>query len=157
MKQLRVRNQQRARSINGAFVRRITRDLLEGKLGLQNYALFIHFVSAARMAEINQHYLHHEGSTDVITFDYKEGYEEVQGEMLDLSGEIFISVEDAVQQAAGFKTTWKEELLRYIIHAILHLLGHDDLTPGKRKVMKKEENRLLRELSRRTDLRKIGQ
>ena len=155
MKLLRVRNQQRARIINTAFVRSLTRHLLDESLGLAQYELSIHFISATSMARMNQQYLQHEGSTDVITFDYREGYETAD-KTLHLTGEIFISVHDAATQAIEFNKTFQEEVVRYIVHGVLHLRGYDDLTTSKRNVMKKEENRLLRELSGSFDLRKVG-
>jgi len=38
---------------------------------------------------------------------------------------------------------------------VLHLRGYDDLQPAKRRVMKREENRLMRELVKRFDLREV--
>ena len=92
------------------------------------------------MARVNWDFLRHEGSTDVITFDHGSTPER-------LHGELFISVADAVAQAAEFGTTWPEELARYVIHGLLHLRGHDDLEPAKRRVMKREENRLVRKFA----------
>lgn len=157
MRSISLRNPQRARSINSSFVRSLTRHLLDTILGLANYELTIHLISAKSMATMNQRYLQHEGSTDVITFDYREGYAEMSHDQKqDLWGEVFISVEDAVRQALEFDTTWKEELVRYIIHGVLHLRGYDDLIPPKRKMMKKREEQLARELSKTFDLRKVG-
>jgi ssRNA-specific RNase YbeY (16S rRNA maturation enzyme) len=68
-------------------------------------------------------------------------------------GELFICLDDAVAQAREFRTTWQRELVRYIVHGVLHLCGHDDHAAVPRRVMKREENRLLRELSRRFDFR----
>ena len=65
-----------------------------------------------------------------------------------LQGELFICLEVAVTQAQQFRTTWTSELARYIIHGLLHLSGYDDLSPGPRRVMKREENRLLRAASK---------
>ena len=59
---------------------------------------------------------------------------------------------DAVKQAQEFKTSWQSEVVRYAIHAVLHLRGYDDLQPAKRRVMKREENRLLRGLAPAFDL-----
>jgi probable rRNA maturation factor len=139
-------------------VREITRVLLEEELGLGRYELGIHFVSAERMAKINWEYLQHEGSTDVITFDYREGYSggSAEFEGLDLAGEIYISGADAVKQAKEFGTEWREEIVRYVVHGVLHLLCYDDLESGKRREMKREENRLVRALGGRFDLKRVG-
>ena len=45
---------------------------------------------------------------------------------------------------------------RYIVHGVLHLIGHDDLVPEKRRIMKREENRLVKALSRRFDFSAIS-
>lgn len=155
MRELEIRNAQRARRIRSDQLRIITRSLLEDLLGLTDYQLAVRMISPAKMAKINRDYLQHEGSTDVITFDYREGYED-SAASLDLSGEIFISVEDAVRQAAEFRTTWPEELVRYIVHGVLHLQGYDDLSPAERKVMKREETRLLRQLAKTFPLGRLA-
>jgi probable rRNA maturation factor len=155
MRELQVRNRQRDRTLNVKFVRELARALLEEELGLAKYELGISFVSAKRMAEINQKFLQHEGSTDVITFDYREGYE-AGSESSELAGEIYISVSDAQRQAREFRSRWEEEVVRYIVHGVLHLRGYDDLAAGKRRVLKREENRLLRRLKRRCDFRAVA-
>ncbi len=55
-----------------------------------------------------------------------------------------------------FRTTWPQELIRYLIHAILHLQGHDDLKPAPRRKMKLDENRRLRQITRDFPLSKVG-
>ena len=108
--------------------------------------LGFHLVGTAEMARVNFQFLGHEGSTDIITFDH--------GSTVDhLHGECFISVADAEKQAAEFGRPWTEELARYLIHGILHLQGYDDLEPDVRKVMKREENRLVRWAAASFDLR----
>ena len=158
MRELQVRNQRSGRAINSRFVRDLARALLEDEFALGRYELGIHFVSAAKMAEVNWDFLQHEGSTDVITFDYRDGYSEGEAKVqeLELAGEIYISVADAVKQAREFKTNWQEEVARYVVHGILHLRGYDDLSADKRKVMKREENRLMRRMQQRFDLRKVA-
>jgi probable rRNA maturation factor len=92
---------------------------------------------------VNETFLKHEGSTDVITFDHaKESKRRQQ-----IHGELFVCIDDAITQARQFKTSWQSEVVRYVVHGVLHLLGHDDLKPAARRKMKREENRLLRKLS----------
>ena len=47
-----------------------------------------------------------------------------------LHGEIFICVDEAVLQARKFRTSWQSEIVRYLVHGVLHLLGHDDSRPA---------------------------
>src|SRR5688572_7802324 len=127
MKELQVRNRQRECRLNTELLARIIRALLEEELGLERYQLALHLVSAPKMAEINEYFLQHSGSTDVITFDYHEGYSEELSKGAELTGEIYVSVTDAASQAREFSTTWQEEIVRYAVHGALHLRGHDDL------------------------------
>jgi len=156
MKELCLRNRQRDRRINTELLRRIVQSLLEEELGLASYELAVHLVAASKMAEVNEHFLQHSGSTDVITFDYRDGYAGAVTEQVELAGEIYISLADAVHQAKEFSKKWQEEVVRYAIHGVLHLRGYDDLTPAKRRVMKREENRLMRRMARRFPVARIG-
>jgi probable rRNA maturation factor len=152
-----IQNRQKAVRVDTRHLRVITTTLLKEILELKTFNLAIHLVGAAEMARINKTYLNHEGSTDVITFDYAEASPpDPRPSTLSVHGEIFISTDDALTQARQFRTTWQSELARYIIHGILHLRGYDDLKPAPRRKMKREENRLLREVARRFPLSKLG-
>lgn len=64
-----------------------------------------------------------------------------------IQGEIFVCVSEAERQAKMFGTDWRSEVVRYIIHGILHLAGYDDLQPLARRKMKVVEGRLVRKFS----------
>ena len=81
---------------------------------------------------INERYLTADYLTDIITFDYTEDTM--------ISGDILISIERVKENAKIFKTKYEEELLRVIIHGILHLCGYKDKTKKNRKLMKKKED-----------------
>ncbi len=151
MIELCLRNRQRGRAVNLRLLREITTAVLETFAELEACELGVTLVSPTEMARINQAFLQHEGSTDVITFDHSMDADHAR-----LHGELFISVADAEKQAREFRTTWPEELTRYVIHGILHLRGFDDLTPAKRRVMKREENRLLRMMTKRFSLSQLS-
>ena len=156
MKELQLRNRQREHHINTELLARIIRTLLEEELGLKSYELAVHLVSAAKMAGINEQFLQHSGSTDVITFDYRDGYSEELSESAEVTGEIYISIDDALSQAREFSTTWQEEIVRYAVHGVLHLRGYDDLVASKRRIMKREENRLARRIAKQYPLTKLA-
>lgn len=149
MNELRIFNRQKTRAISLALLRRITARYLD-QVAPQGYELGIHLVAAKEMAKLNEQYLQHEGSTDVITFNYREGKQ--AGPVL---GEIFICVDDAIKQAKEFRATWQSEVVRYVVHGVLHLLGYEDLKPDLRREMKREENRFVNSLSRDFDLGKL--
>lgn len=138
-----INNRQRTKKINKPLLKKITGELFS-ELKITEVELGIHLVAAKEMAHVNWQYLQHEGSTDVITFDHRDDASRLTPHASKLHGELFICVDDAIAQAKEFKTNWQSELVRYIVHGVLHLLGYDDLKPALRRVMKREENRLVR-------------
>ena len=105
------------------------------------------------MTRLNEKFLQHAGSTDVITFDYSEpGGPKSKPS---LHGEIFVCVDESVIQARKFKTSWQAEIVRYVIHGVLHLAGYDDRNVTARRKMKAVENKLLRQLGHEFDFRRL--
>ncbi len=103
----------------------------EKKVGAISYI----FCSDEKILEINKEYLQHDYYTDIITFDYTdEGV---------ISGDIFISLDTVKSNAEEFKTDYKEELHRIIIHGVLHLCGINDKAEGEREHMTECENKAL--------------
>lgn len=102
----------------------------------------LNFVSAETMLAINKKFLFHDYDTDIITFDYSI-------ERNNLDSEIFISLPEAEKNSKLFHVSTDNELLRLIIHGILHLIGYDDKIAKRRKVMKEEENRLVTKFSKK--------
>jgi probable rRNA maturation factor len=153
-----IKNQQRTHPINVRYLRWMTKDLLRDLLWIEDYDLGIYIVRAPKMAEINQTHLQHEGPTDVITFDYGDGQPKTSNPKPEtqLHGELFICIDVAIAQAKEFRTTWQSELIRYVVHGVLHLHGYDDLKPELRKVMKREENRLVKKLAESFPPAKLG-
>jgi len=126
--------------INKLLVHSIISKIKE-TLSLRIKSLEINFVSHETIRKVNSEYLSHDYSTDIITFDYSN-------ERNILDGEIIISLKDAEENSKKYQVTFDNELLRLIIHGILHLLGYDDITLSKRRVMKKAENAITDNLSK---------
>jgi probable rRNA maturation factor len=80
------------------------------------------------LKKINIKFLKHNYYTDVISFDYNEGDT--------LNGEVYISIETVKMNAKNYKVSYREELLRVMIHGLLHICGHEDGTPEERRQMK---------------------
>jgi len=136
-------NRQRTKRLNAQVLREVSLAALAALPGVAEWDLTFYFVGARRMAEINETHLGHSGPTDVITFDYNDPDRPAW-----ISGEVFICVEVAVTQSREFRTTWQAEVVRYLVHSLLHLCGHDDLHAAARREMKRVENRLVARLSR---------
>ena len=86
---------------------------------------------------INRTYLNHDYNTDVITFDYSDLDEGT------VSGDIFIDPFTVRYNAETFGTQPAEEIMRVIIHGVLHLCGHGDKAPEEATVMRTLEERSL--------------
>ncbi len=93
------------------------------------------FCSDERELEVNRRFLGHDYYTDVITFDYSTAST--------LNGDIFISLDTVRSNAAMVGVPFDYELLRIIIHGVLHLTGQGDKTPEtKAQMTAKEEHAL---------------
>jgi probable rRNA maturation factor len=153
---LTIQNRQRTRAINSRQLRQIVLTLLAEFLEIKEAELGITLVAAPEMTRLNESFLQHEGSTDVITFDYRE----LRTWNLELGtvihGEIFVCVDEAILQARRFRTTWQSEVVRYVLHGILHLLGYDDHRVADRRKMKRAENRVLNALGTEFKLHLLG-
>ena len=150
-----ISNRQRTKKINLRLLKQITGALLV-ELKIKEVEFGVNLVATREMTLMNEAFLKHAGSTDVITFDHLNPKSKIQNPKSQLHGELFICVDDAISQAKQFKTDWQSEIVRYVIHGILHLTGHDDLKSKSRNKMKLEENRLLRLLSKKFSLAQIG-
>lgn len=148
MSELLILNRQRSRRINVRHLREIAMALLAELPRVQSYELGLHLVGKREMARVNQMFLGHEGSTDVITFDHSESPASVKTRAVEIHAEIYICMDDAVRQAREFNATLQSELVRYVVHGVLHLLGYDDLKPAARRRMKLQENLWTRRLTR---------
>ena len=93
------------------------------------------FCSDERELAVNREFLGHDYYTDIITFDYSTPST--------LNGDIFISLDTVRSNAETVGVPFEQELLRILIHGVLHLTGQGDKTPETKKVMTEKENRAL--------------
>ena len=93
------------------------------------------FCSDERELEVNREFLNHDYYTDVITFDYSTAST--------LNGDIFISLDTVRSNAQMVGVRFEDELLRIIIHGVLHLTGQGDKTPETKAQMTEKEEKAL--------------
>jgi rRNA maturation RNase YbeY len=144
-------------------LRRLATTLLQDLLAANEFDLGICLVSATEITRLNETFLRHKGSTDVITFNYAEKGGPVSGRSrgrdahtAPLHGEIFVCVDEAVSQARRFRTIWQSELVRYVVHGVLHLVGYDDRASRARRRMRAAEDALVRRLARQFVFRSLS-
>lgn len=101
-------------------------------------SISVAIVDDATIASLHERYLDDPSPTDVLTFDLRDQYSEPE-----LEGEIVVSAETARRCARKLGLADSDEILRYVIHGVLHLRGLDDQTAEERKIMRAEEDRIL--------------
>ncbi|HMB20849.1 MAG TPA: rRNA maturation RNase YbeY [Spirochaetota bacterium] len=103
------------------------------------------FTDNSTIRNINRDYRNLDHPTDVISFAYRDNpFPSIEMEQEPL-GDMYISLEKAVEQATEFKVTLNDELCRLIVHGLLHLLGyeHEDVADEEARQMREAEDRLL--------------
>ena len=90
------------------------------------------FCSDDELLEMNVNFLQHDFFTDILTFDY----------CIDnvVSGDLFISIDRIVDNAAKLKEDYVTELKRVCVHGVLHLCGYGDKTEKQTLVMRQKED-----------------
>lgn len=90
------------------------------------------FCSDKYLLGINRQYLNHDFYTDIITFDYSQGKQ--------VSGDIYISIDRVKDNAKTYEVSFQDELLRVLIHGVLHLCGYKDKTKADARLMRQKED-----------------
>ena len=98
--------------------------------------LYYFFCSDEALLDINQRRLGHDFYTDIVTFPLVE-------ETL-ISSEFCLSLDRIAENSLNFGRPFESELLRVIIHGVLHLVGFDDHTDEERALMRSKEEECLK-------------
>lgn len=103
------------------------------------------FVDNRKMRQLNRRFLSHDWSTDVLTFRYEtEGLKLSRTAMrYQVIGDVIIAPAQARTFARRSHIPYTEELSRYLVHGILHWLGHEDKTKTQQRSMRIMEDQLL--------------
>ena len=116
-------------------------------LGEINYI----FCSDKYLLHINKTFLNHDTLTDIVTFPIEQSFKQPLSSQpankKAISGEIYISIERVKENAKKFNTTQKQELLRVMIHGVLHLCGYGDKSAAQQKKMRHKEDYYLARFS----------
>lgn len=93
------------------------------------------FCDDSEIIDVNRRFLSHDYYTDIITFDYTHGRV--------VSGDMYISLDTVASNAQTVGADVRTELLRVIVHGLLHLCGINDKGPGEREIMEAHEDAAL--------------
>ena len=116
---------------------RVARRTIEDH-AVTSYAVSISFVDDREIAELNRERLNRSGPTDVIAFDLSE-----PGLAFEKVGDIYISTDTALANSTRFKIPLGEELLRLMVHGVLHVLGYRDGKPAEALKMKRVQEKIV--------------
>ncbi len=129
-----IANLQKHYEINGSKIKEVVKVVLDKEV--ESEELSVAFVDNEEIKRLNKRFLDSNEVTDVIAFPLgnKDGI---------LSGEIVVSVETAVEVANRRKSNIEGEIILYLVHGILHLLGYNDNNKKNAKIMHKKESEIL--------------
>lgn len=90
------------------------------------------FLNDEQLLKVNMQFLNHDTYTDIITFDYDDGNI--------VNGEIYISEDRIRDNSKQMDVLLQDEMLRVIVHGVLHLCGYKDKTDLDSAVMRQKED-----------------
>lgn len=129
--------------VDRALLRRRARQILRA-LDRSDAELSVALVDDETIEALNARYRDRRRPTDVLSFSLLDGvHSERRGALL---GDVVIGLETAQRQARRGRRSLEDEVVRLLIHGVLHLLGHDHERPDEASAMRSEERRVLRAL-----------
>lgn len=133
-----VANEQTSLAIDESRIQAAVRTVLaESEFSSANISIAV--VDDPTIHELNNQYLRHDYPTDVLSFVLDDSTET-------LDGEVIVSADTAIREAAEAGWSAENELLLYVIHGTLHLIGHDDHEPNDQAEMYAAEANCLKQL-----------
>ena len=131
-----IRNEAKRYRISLPSLKRQTAAILKA-LGWKKTALNILLTTDSKIRGINRKHLNHDWATDVISFGSAEKR---------YLGDLVISLDTTKRQAAEYGNSFDYELMFYICHGILHLMGYNDQTSRGFKIMDNLQKKILRQI-----------
>ena len=130
-----ITNPQRRVKIDRPLLRRAVKHILSAA-SITRAEIGIALVDDTTIAAVHGEFLDDPTPTDVISFvlDASNGQ---------LEGEIVASADTAARQSVKYRWPATDELLLYVVHGMLHLVGYDDTTPSARRLMRRREREML--------------
>lgn len=128
------------RQIDAVFKRDLKKKSLKALKALgapKDSELSVTFIDDLKMREFNRDYRNIDRTTDVLSFPQEEGPGET------LLGDILISVQTSLRNSKRYGLTHEEEIVKLLVHGILHLFGYDHKKKKEREEMREKEKEIL--------------
>ncbi len=124
-----------------------------------NIEVSLSFVSPNEIKALNRDYRGNDKETDVLSFPQYENVIEIQEEIAFAGeidgvesnlflGDVVISLDKVQEQSEEYNHSFQRELMYLFVHSILHLLGFDHMIEGDKKIMRKKEKEIMKELNK---------
>lgn len=136
LKNIEIACHQNLTRINYKNIRIILRKILH-LLGLKSCCISVVFCDNKFISGLNRKFFRKSQATDVISFPLQDD------RTAQYLGEIAVSVEQAKRMCDFYGKKWQEELVLYLIHGILHLIGYNDIKKKERMVMERKQEEML--------------
>lgn len=130
-----IANRQKSLPVDRARLRAAVKAVLRGE-GFATASISLAVVDDPTIHQLNRQYLQHDYATDVLSFAF-----ECSGDSVD--GEVIVSADTAIRQAGQWGESPEAELLLYVVHGTLHLVGYDDHAESDRERMRERERHYL--------------
>ena len=135
MIEIELTNQQDQHPVDEELLIEAVRSVLYEE-GIKRAEISIAVVDDPTMHQLNVQYLNHDYPTDVLSFI-------LQQEKGFVDGELIVSADTAAAQAVRYGWQTADELLLYVIHGSLHLVGYEDATETEIAAMRSREDYFL--------------
>jgi len=132
-----IANLQKHYKIKDNKIKQVVKEVLGKKSS--SAKLSIAFVDNNEIKKLNKKYFDSDDVTDVIAFP-------LDNHKNALNGEIVISVETAVDTAVKENVDVEGEIVLYVVHGLLHLLGYSDVNREDAIIMHEKESKILKAL-----------
>ena len=132
-----IANLQKYHKIKNSIITRAAKEVLGKKFN--GAKLSIAFVDNKEIKKLNNRYFNLNEVTDVIAFP-------LNNQKSTLNGEIVVSVETAVDTASKENIDVEAEIILYVVHGLLHLLGYRDGNRNDAEIMHGKESSILKTL-----------
>lgn len=129
-----IKNLQKKLPIRPGKVKGLILDILKREKKKGSGYINICFTDDTLIKKFNAKFLKTDTSTDVLAFDLNDA-----GGGKIMLADIMISTDTAINNARKFKTKPEYELMLYITHGVLHILGYNDYDKTQKKQMRKKE------------------
>ncbi len=151
-------NHVKSYNVNTKKIKEIAIEICE-RLSIHHYEVSLQFIGPARMKTINKQFRQKDKSTDVLSFPQYEWKKPLLASMSPSPklkrrilnpmplGDVVISIADADKNAKESKHGLDQEVCFLMIHGILHLVGHDHMKAAEKKIMFREQNKLMKHFS----------